>query len=173
MPGVGRTEGYLEMKSIETVEKKFIYKPEVEVVVDMKIRELCTKPYVDHPFGCPNFGKKIGCPPDTIDFFENFEDKVGVVAVGFKLAQWTEIRRQEQPKWTDRALQNLRHWQPHVRSNLKKFISEINTDGFELVFNPEAMGVNMTKTCKNADIQLEWPPKNWVYQIALLGRRHI
>lgn len=137
----------------------------------MKVRGLCCKPYPDHPFGCPNFGKKDGCPPDGNNFLENFENTAGLVAIGFNLSEWIDIRRQEQPSWTDKALGNLRHWQPHVRSNLKKLLSEVNINGYEPIFTPEAMGVNVTDTCKNANINLEWPPKNWVYQIALIGRR--
>lgn len=159
------------MKSIDTVEKIHIYKPEVEVVVDMKMRGLCKRPYLDHPFGCPNFGNKKGCPPGVNNFLENYEQKVGLVAIGFNLAQWIDIRRQEQPDWTKRALGNLRHWQPHVRSNLKRLLSEVNINGYEPIYTAEAMGVNFTDTCRRVNIDLEWPPKNWVYQIALLGRR--
>jgi len=49
--------------------------------------------------------------------------------------------------------------------------SEVNINDYEPIFTAEAMGVDFTDTCKKADINLEWPPKNWVYQIALLGRR--
>jgi predicted metal-binding protein len=34
---------------------------------------------------------------------------------------------------------------------------------------PEAMGVNITETMKDAGIILEWPPENVTYQIALAG----
>jgi len=34
---------------------------------------------------------------------------------------------------------------------------------------PEAMGVNVTETMKRVGIELEWPPVNVAYQIALAG----
>ena len=36
---------------------------------------------------------------------------------------------------------------------------------------PEAQGVNLTETMKNAGIELEWPPENVAYQIVLVGTR--
>jgi|GEM_PF-904789 len=34
-----------------------------QVPYDSRIRGLCKVPYNDNPTGCPNFGKKEGCPP--------------------------------------------------------------------------------------------------------------
>jgi hypothetical protein len=159
------------MKSIELVEKKYIHIPDTKVVVDMSVRGLCCKPYINHPLGCPNFGRKKGCPPNINSFLDNYEKTAELVAIGFYLSEWIDIRRQEQPDWTDKALGNLRHWQPHVRSHLNELLLKVNTNGYDPVFAPEAMGVNVTETCKNVGTNLEWPPKNWVYQVALLGRR--
>ena len=35
----------------------------VAPVVDNTVRALCVRPYPGHPNGCPNFDKKVGCPP--------------------------------------------------------------------------------------------------------------
>jgi hypothetical protein len=34
---------------------------------------------------------------------------------------------------------------------------------------PEAMGVNVTETMKNAGVVLEWPPENIVIKVAFIG----
>ena len=36
---------------------------------------------------------------------------------------------------------------------------------------PEAMGVDITSTMKSIGIELEWPPENFTYQIALSGKK--
>jgi hypothetical protein len=36
---------------------------------------------------------------------------------------------------------------------------------------PEAMGVNVTATMKNLGVELEWPPKNIVRKVAIIGVR--
>lgn len=36
-------------------------------------------------------------------------------------------------------------------------------------FRPEAMGVNVSLTMKNAGLILEWPPRNIVHKIAFIG----
>jgi hypothetical protein len=41
----------------------------------------------------------------------------------------------------------------------------------DVVFNPEAMGVNLFATCQKAGIFLEHTPENFVYNIALIARR--
>jgi len=38
----------------------------IKPVIDMKVRDLCQKPYHGHPKGCPNYNHKKGCPPNSI-----------------------------------------------------------------------------------------------------------
>jgi len=35
----------------------------VKPIVDKMVMDLCRRPYPNHKFGCPNWGKKSGCPP--------------------------------------------------------------------------------------------------------------
>lgn len=59
-----------------------------------------------------------------------------------------------------RALRNSRHWQGHLRSELRRFVlDELAGSYGEVIFNPEAMGVNLTATCAEVGLQLEWPPE--------------
>lgn len=43
--------------------------------------------------------------------------------------------------------------------------------GYHISTCPEGSGVNITETMKNVGINLEWPPKNYTYQIVLAGIR--
>jgi len=38
-------------------------------------------------------------------------------------------------------------------------------------FSDEANGVNVTATMKKIGIELEWPPREYAYQVAVLGRK--
>lgn len=35
----------------------------VKVCIDHSVRDLCRQAYPGHPKGCPNWGRKAGCPP--------------------------------------------------------------------------------------------------------------
>ncbi len=45
----------------------------IKPVIDYAVRDLCQRPYPGHKKGCPNYGKKMGCPPHA-SRFENLID---------------------------------------------------------------------------------------------------
>jgi hypothetical protein len=157
---------------IEKVEKKFFLLGPTIAVCDVNIRQLCLLPYDAHPLGCPNYGKKPGCPPKAPYFPLQFDSEVLVAAVRFDIGYYAELRKLEHPDWTNKALRNIRHWQGHVRSELRKFIAAQNfSNESKVLYAPEAMGVNITETCKQIGIDLEWPPNKYTHIIALVTKR--
>ncbi len=155
------------------VKKEIVLLGPVEAICNPKIQNLCRCPYYKHPKGCPNYGVKAGCPPNAKFFPEIFEKEVFIAAVVFDFGAYLKARRQLHPSWSERALRNPRHWQGHLRANLRKFVKEKLMAGYVAVFNPEAMGVNVTTTCRNAGLKLEWPPKQKVCEIALFAKNKI
>ncbi|KKS02979.1 MAG: hypothetical protein UU64_C0004G0038 [candidate division WWE3 bacterium GW2011_GWF2_41_45] len=158
---------------INAVEKEAVFRGPVTVVYQPRIvRPLCASAYYKHAKGCPNLRIKPGCPPHAALFLDIFESEVYVAAIKFDLRAYVEKKECEHPDWTPRALENPRHWQGHVRAILKDLCQEKCKDfpGYVSITNAEAMGVNLTETCRNVGIILEWPPRRVVYQVSLLAK---
>lgn len=152
-----------------------IFSGPVTAVYEKNMRKLCLFPYHNHPRGCPNYGKHDDCPPKVCMFPRIFfEKEVYIAAVSLDFEKYLTEKRFLHPTWTERALRNSRHWQGHVRAILKKFATGKKQElpqGYELISNPEAMGINLTRTCAQAGIFLEWPPEKTVYKIILFAKR--
>jgi len=146
---------------------------QVEPVINHSVRGLCVRPYYNHPKGCPNFNKKVGCPPQAILFENEFDLNYPVYAIynKFNLKEHMEKMKLKQPKWTEHQLRCVLYWQPKARNQLlvgiKEFIKEHKN--YRISTCPEAQGINVTETMKNAGIELEWMPQVYAYQIALAG----
>jgi len=80
------------------------------------------------------------------------------------------MMQERHPDWTDRKLRCPLYWQGHVRKEMRDFIQTHNVVGFVPLWVPEALGVNVTETCKNAGIELQWPPMTKTYVIVLYVR---
>lgn len=143
----------------------------VTACVDKKISNLCLTPYYQHSNGCPNFGKKIGCPPQAEFFPQIFQSQIFLAVVIFNFENYLKLRKKQHPAWSERALRNSRHWQGHLRAVLRNFIKEKTLPGYTALLNAEAMGVNLTKTCYRAGLQLEWPPRKKVCVVAVLAKK--
>lgn len=149
----------------------------VKPVINEAVRSLCHKRYPGHPHGCPNYGKNPRCPPqaplitDTLDFAKPIYAVYNV----FELGKHVEWMRSRHPQWSLRQLRCCLYWQSRARKQLREHLVQFVTrsPGLELtvVACPEAQGVNVTQTMRNAGIELEWPPVMLTYQIALVGTR--
>lgn len=160
---------------INYIEKNRIFTGPVEVVCDPQMKAHCLDPYQNHPKGCPNWNHKEGCPPHVPYFPDIYSKDVFIAAIRFNFADYLSHKREIHPNWTERALKNPRHWQGHVNSELKNFLIEElpkrqDITG-EIIINPEALGVNLFKTCEKAGIILEHTPKNFVYKMVLIAQR--
>jgi len=149
----------------------------VEPIIDATVRQLCCRPYPNHPKGCPNYGKRATCPPtapllaDVLDL----NRPIWAVWVEFDLAAHREKMRAAHPTWTRRQLDCCLYWQAGVNNQLRRKTTELFPDlvtGFdpkEVVSCPEACGVNVTETMASIGIALEWPPVNIIRKVALVG----
>lgn len=142
-------------------------------VIDHEVRKLCTRPYIRHRKGCPNFNKKKGCPPKVKLFQDVYDLNKPIFAVIniFNIKNHIEKMRNKHPEWSYAQLANCLYWQGHERKLLRQKVKLILKDkpGIEVNYCPEAMGVNITKTMANVGIKLEWPPINYVIQVAILA----
>jgi predicted metal-binding protein len=148
---------------------------EVKPIVDVKIRELCFRPYPGHRNGCPNFNKRSTCPPQAPLIFDvlDLNEKVYAIYNVFDLGSHVERMKNIHPSWSDRQLKCCLYWQQKARKELRTKIIEFLKEfpNYSVVGTPEAQGVNLTETMKNVGIILEWPPEKLTYQIVLAGIR--
>jgi len=147
---------------------------EIKPVIDLKVRALCKHPYYNHRNGCPNFSKKEGCPPSAplINDILDLSKPIFAIYNIFDLFFHVQKMRKKHPLWSYRQLSCCLYWQPtarkQLREEIRKFLKKIR---LKIVNCPEAQGVNLTESMKNAGIILEWPPKKYAYQIVLAGHK--
>jgi predicted metal-binding protein len=146
-------------------------------VLDFSVRKLCYSPYYKHKKGCPNWNKKEGCPPKlpTIDKILNLKRTIYVIYNKFNFLEHTNRMRLRHPDWSDKQVECCLYWQGSarkcLREEIKKFIKEHRSYYIESC--PEGAGVDITKTMKKIDIELEWPPKKYTYQVVLAGIKNL
>ena len=148
-------------------------------VIDEGVRDLCYKPYYNHPKGCPNHGKRDTCPPKAVLLKDYFDMSKPILAVwvAFDLSLHRAKMKAKHPRWTKRQCENSRHWQNSVLARLRREVkfnlgrSPLFEGSNSLVatYVPEAMGVNVTETMKSVGLVLEWPPVKIVHKIAFVG----
>ena len=142
--------------------------------IDPIFQQLCRKPYPNHPRGCPNYGKKKGCPPKQKLFFDVFDRDFYLIFTEFDLATSVKKMKKKHPDWTDLQLYCCRYWQGTARKNLRAEIEKarIMLPNHYITTCPEGMGINVTDLMKdNAGVALKWPPKITTYQVAIAGLR--
>jgi predicted metal-binding protein len=145
----------------------------VTPVIDFRVRNMCSWPYYNHPMGCPNYGKKKGCPPGSklINQRLDLRKPIYVIWNRFDFAGFVESMRIRHPHWSQRQLECCRYWQPRARKQLREQVEHFNKirPGLCIVMNPESSGVNVTKTMQMVGVKLEWPPVTKTYQVVLAG----
>lgn len=168
-----------------------------ELVIDYSVRDLCKTPYPNHPKGCPNYGKRDTCPPKMkkIEDLFDISDGIWLVWVEFDFASHVNRMAQLHPNWSQRQKECCLYWQGGVNKKLreeskrilqevsKKYTPVYKQPRLKISYCPEAMGINVTATMKNIQfdmdtwppkqikIALEWPPKNVVRKVAIIGVR--
>ena len=135
--------------------------------------KLCAKPYSGHPKGCPNLGKKSGCPPTAARFTSHITPSYFAIINEFDLALHVSRLREKHPQWTIRQLECCLYWQPRARKELRKKTLDymIHHQGIEICMCPEAEGIDVTHTLAHVGVYLEWPPKRIVRQVVIGGNR--
>jgi len=149
---------------------------EVQPVIDIKVRGLCSKPYDWHPKGCPNFNKCDRCPPMAPIWQDIYDITEPTYAVIHKYDLEDHVWRMQEkhPNWSMRQCRCVLYWQPTAREYHRELIEDAMLDfrcqGYKAETTPEAMGINVTQTLDNVGITLEWPPTQIAMQVALLGK---
>ena len=176
------------MKDLIVIKSKKINKE--SIIFTEKTRIWCTLPYPNHKRGCPNFNKNSLCPPhikimksklDNYNFFY-------LIYAIFDLKTHKKRMYDKHPEWSERQASCLLYWQNSVKKHLKDFIFEIFSNnpyssfylfgsgsGFngkkfkqDKVVSMEAAGINVIKTVKLNEINIEVRPFNIVHLFCLL-----
>ena len=147
---------------------------EAKPAIDTAMRQMCLKPYPNHDKGCPNFGKKRQCPPQCFLLEEILELRAVVFAIWniFDFGEHVTRMRKKHPMWSKRQIECCLYWQGTARKHLEdeiRLFREVHPS-YHILRCPEATGVNITRTMSTIDHQLEWPPVNVTYQVALAGK---
>jgi predicted metal-binding protein len=150
--------------------------------IDKSVRALCLTPYPGHPKGCPNYNKRNDCPPkvDLVEQVLDLEKQVYVVYNRFHLAEHVQTLKRKHPKWSQRQLECCLYWQGKARKQLREQVGDLLYQLYHfstygpgseptVLYTPEACGVDVTATMASLGITLEWPPRTYTYQVALVG----
>lgn len=147
------------------------------VMLTEPVEKLCAKPYYNHLKGCPNFGKKKGCPPNQKRYDKAYDLNEPVMAIYNIFAFGDHVRKMRMlhPDWSQRQVECCLYWQGKARKQLKEIIELFQFANvgrfYSIEMVPEALGVNVTQTIIDAKVsfRLEWPPKEFAFQVALAG----
>ena len=141
-----------------------------DLEISKKYQCLCLSRGGSFRNGCPNYGKKEGCPPRRL-FSEDYDlDKpIYLISSDFDIFNHSEKIREKHPGWTEKAIYNPRYWQATARKihrlDIGKFLSAYPNYAVER--SPEGAGVNVDALCKSVGIILEWPPRKLTRLISL------
>lgn len=119
---------------------------------------MCLKKSSSFRQGCPNYGKKEGCPPRNL-FDEDYDlnSPIYLIATDFNLTKQADRIRITHPDWTEKAIYNPRYWQNTARRIHSGEISDFLKENPEYTIekSPEGAGINIDKLCRDYGIILE------------------
>ncbi|MCP8323816.1 MAG: hypothetical protein L6N96_06545 [Candidatus Methylarchaceae archaeon HK02M2] len=146
-----------------------------DIVLEPKARGVwCRLPYIGHPKGCPNYGKRETCPPKAPKYRTIVNHPYYLIAFQFDLEIHTKRMKELHPSWSNRKARCLLYWQGSVKKKLRdealSFISS-QEDDWILLETPEANGVDVFKTCERVGLILEKNPRKIVWKILIIGKR--
>ena len=135
--------------------------------------DLCRLEYPNHPDGCPNYGKKNGCPPMAKSLKSLIKSSpIYVIWTVFAFGRHVQKMKLRHPGWSERQARCCLYWQGAARKQLRIKVNDfllVHPD-MRIIWCPEASGVNVTKTMAVVNLILEWPPETIAYQVVLAGR---
>ena len=116
----------------------------IELVIDLCVQGLCSRPYPGHPSGCPNFGKRRSCPPQ-VPLIEKILDLSQSVFAIWNIFDFTSHKQRMthlHPNWLQRQIECCLYQQNGARKALKNEIDFWSLSGkFDYVLTcPEACG---------------------------------
>ena len=174
-----------ESLNIYSLDKERIFIPYAHIKTHSLpvANKLCRQAYYKHPKGCPNYNRRENCPPNTLHIFQQYDPlSIHILCVKFPFLEYISQKELLHPDWTVRALTNQRHWQGHLKGEVRRYWEEIKGEYplHKLIENPEGQGVNVQKTLKRYDINLKWCEQNskgeivsvpeYIYHVNLIGK---
>ena len=161
------------MVELESIKE---YEVTGKLVLDERARgEWCQLSYPNYPNGCPNYGKKPECPPNSkhVKTVFNLNEKHWFIVAEFDLKKQSDRMRASNPNWTEKQCRNSRLWQSSVHKKIRDEIYALieRKIGFHYVYTlePEAMGIHVIKTAKNLGIPIKTTLKDTIFKIGLVG----
>ena len=153
------------------------------IFLNKKFQGICKKPYHGHSKGCPNYGKKEGCPPgiDLLDDIFNFQKDLYLIYTTFPIGKFAERMLEMHPEWSEhpRQIYNPRRWQGTARKEHKQELEKFVLENPELRYTklPEAHGVHVSDVMDSIGVKLnwDWPPEhnlnNLTYIVSIGGTK--
>lgn len=156
-----------------------IYDVSGSLKIDPRVRDWCKLRYPGHPKGCPNYNKSSDCPERVKLIGEVFNLTEGhwFIIEPFDIKAHAWRMKLLHPKWSDRQCRCVLYWQNRVKSKLRRecmiFISGMEQPEGDIIYTliPEAMGVNVFRTCHRLGIKMRKNPQDILYKVALVGWR--
>jgi hypothetical protein len=173
MGNVTRRGGLVVMWSLfETVGEVSL--PSLRSYVTPETWMWCLLPYPGHSKGCPNFGEKIGCPPQVSLLSPKFFESWTLLVFPFNMAEQTKRMHTRNPQGTERQWRCCLYWQgsfERFTGARGRFKRQVHTLGYKrVIWCPEAHGLDLNSLCEDLGMRLEWPPWN-VVRLLALGRK--
>jgi predicted metal-binding protein len=106
------------------------------------------------------YGKKDGCPPNVPYVTEvlDLDKPVWFVYSEFDLSEHVGNMQGKHPSWSEKQLRCCFYWQRKSRNQLLHRVCEAEwfyVDANFHTFVPEALGINVYRTCNAAGVKLE------------------
>ena len=137
--------------------------------------KFCLKPYPNHRRGCPNYGKKSGCPTNipALEEILDFTQNVYLIYTEFPIGEHAEKMKKLHSGWTTRQVYCVLYWQPKARKmqRLEEEKCKKEKDINLILTSPEAMGFNITSLMNKIGVKLEWPPRKITRLVSLGGMK--
>lgn len=141
----------------------------------------CRLPYPDHPKGCPNFGKKDGCPPTAKFWNEIIEPPYYLVYQIFDLEAQEKRMLEKHSNWSKRQARCCLYWQRglvnsiifEAKELMHRLVLYSHGVEYTILENPEGAGINLFKTCNRVGIKLEkdYLNQRYVYKMVIIGKK--
>lgn len=144
------------------------------LVIQHATRDWCELPYPGHPKGCPNVDKSPECPSQVPLVEEKFDLSFpSYFAIErFDLAAHAVRMQAKHPDWSDKQCRCVLYWQNGVRSRLRIKCKNLVAmkPGYAYTLIPEAMGVNVFRTCHRIGIKMRKNPQDKVIKVGLIAK---
>lgn len=145
-----------------------------DLEISVKYQHMCLVRGGSFRLGCPNYGKKKGCPPRALisEVFD-FEKPLYLICSDINLEDRVKSIRESHPDWSEKAVYNPRYWQPGARKEHEREIISFlkNYKNQYVERTPEGAGVNVDALCRRYGIKLEWPPRKITRIVSIAGMR--